>query len=260
MPRKKRKADKRSFCIAAIFFVSFTTITVTSASSASTASTAEESRGVVSSAVATAPVVTIPLVSVPEGTAPVATATDLAGLIEGHYRDLADLTARIVQKNYIKSVNKTQTFEGTLAIKRPGRLRLEFTNGQIIVIDGKEAWFYSKKSEQAIRRTFRDFEHANIPVAFLLGASEIRQEFDVQAPEAGAPQAALDLLPKKRSGTTMKKLRLHADESGRLTRMVITHRSGDTTDIQFTDVQEGTGLDDARFQFRVPKGTEVIEQ
>jgi outer membrane lipoprotein carrier protein len=185
---------------------------------------------------------------------------DLAGLIEGHYRSLTDLTARIVQKNYVKSVNKTQIFEGTLSVKRPGRLRLEFTNGQLIVIDGKEAWFYSKKSEQAIRRTFRDFEQANIPVAFLLGASEIRQEFDVQAPEASAPQTALDLLPKKRSGTMMRKLRLHADESGRITRMVITHRSGDTADIQFTDMQEGTGLDDARFQFRVPKGTEVIEQ
>ena len=209
---------------------------------------------------APAATVSIPMVTAPVATAPTATVQDLVGLIEGHYRGVADLTARIVQKNYVKSVNKTQTFEGTLSIKRPGRLRLEFTNGQIIVIDGNEAWFYSKKSEQAIRRTFRDFEQANIPVAFLLGASEIRQEFDVQAPEAGAPQTSLDLLPKKRSGATMSKLRLHADESGRITRMVITHRSGDSADIQFTDVQEGTGLDDARFQFRVPKGTEVIEQ
>lgn len=199
------------------------------------------------------------MVTTPALTAPTVMAPDLAGLIEDHYRTLTDLTARIVQKNYVKSVNKTQTFEGTLSIKRPGRLRLEFTNGQVIVIDGKEAWFYSKKSEQAIRRTFRDFEEANIPVAFLLGASEIRKEFEVLEPGADAPQA-LDLLPRKKTATSMKKLRLLADEAGRITRMVITHRTGDTADIQFTDVQEGTGLDDGRFKFRVPKGTEVIEQ
>ena len=192
-------------------------------------------------------------------TVPTATAPDLIGLVEAHYRDLGDLTAKVVQKNYLKSVNKTQTFEGTLAIKRPGRLRLEFTNGQIIVIDGKEAWFYSKKSEQAIRRTFQDFEQANIPVAFLLGASDIRREFDVAVPEA-SDRRAMDLLPRKKTGVSMKKLRLQADERGRIERLTVFDRTGNTSDIEFHEVREGVGLDDERFHFKVPKGTEVIEQ
>jgi chaperone LolA len=194
----------------------------------------------------------------PTGSNMPATGSDAVQAIEDHYRDLADLTAKVVQKNFLKSVEKTQTFEGTLAIKRPGKLRLDYTNGQVIVVDGRDAWFYSKKSSQAIRRTFKDFEQANIPVAFLLGAGAIRQDFDVSVPEADKP-FVLDLVPK-RPGAAMKKLRLHAESDGRILRMMVYDRSGNTSDVQFFDVKEEVGLDDAQFRFKFPKGTEIIEQ
>ncbi|NTW58187.1 MAG: outer membrane lipoprotein carrier protein LolA [Nitrospirae bacterium] len=217
------------------------------------ASPAAETAPLASGPAATAPAVTAVTTSVPA-----AVGMDGVQAIEAHYRDLADLTARVVQKNFLKSVEKTQKFEGTLAIKRPGKLRLEYTNGQLIMIDGAEAWFYSKKSEQAIRRTFKDFEQANIPVAFLLGAGAIRQDFAVSMPEADKPRM-LDLVPKK-AGAAMRKLRLYSDEVGRITRMVVHDRSGNTSDIQFSDVKESVGLDEGQFRFKVPKGTEVIEQ
>lgn len=198
---------------------------------------------------------TAPAVAAPSGTA---APGDAVQAVEAHYREIVDLTAKVVQKNFLRSVEKTQRFEGSLAIKRPGKLRLEYTNGQVIVVDGKEAWFYSKKSSQAIRRTFKDFEQANIPVAFLLGAGAIRQDFDVSVPEADKPRM-LDLVPKK-PGAAMKKLRLHADENGRISRMIVYDRSGNTSDVQFSDVKEDANIDDGQFRFKVPKGTEVIEQ
>ena len=200
--------------------------------------------------------------SVPSGSAPAAPAArepDIVQSIEDHYRNLVDLTAKVVQKNYLKSVGKTQIFEGILSIKRPGKLRLEYTNGQVIVIDGKEAWFYSRKNEQAIRRTFQDFEQANIPVAFLLGAGEIRKEFNVVPGAAGA-SGMLDLAPHRKSGAVMKKVRLVADATGRITEMTVYDRSGNNSKVLFSDVQEGVGLDDGIFQFKAPKGTEIIEQ
>jgi outer membrane lipoprotein carrier protein len=200
--------------------------------------------------------------SVPTPTASAAPAggeQNAVQLIEEHYRNLADLTAKIVQKNHLASVDKTQAFEGTLSIKRPGKLRLEYTNGQVIVVDGKEAWFYSRKNEQAIRRTFQDFEQANIPVAFLLGAGELRREFDV-APGPGERPGLVDLLPRKKTGAVMKKIRLVADGAGRITEMTVYDRSGNSSTVLFSEVREGVGLDDKLFRFRAPKGTEIIEQ
>ncbi len=182
---------------------------------------------------------------------------DVAALVENHYRDLADLTAKVVQKNDLKSIGKTQKYEGTLFIKKPGKLRLDYSNGQIILINGKAALFYSKKSEQLIKKTFTDFEHMNIPVAFLLGAAHIRDDFDVLRADPKTPRD-LELLPRK-PGAAMKKMRLHIDDAGRIMELTIFDRSGNTTTITFTDIREGAGVDDQRFVFKAPKGTEIIE-
>ncbi len=178
--------------------------------------------------------------------------------VEQHYQAVTDLTARVVQKNYLKSLDRKQTFEGNLWIKKPGRLRLEYTNGQLIVIDGKAALFYSKKSEQLIKKTFTDFEHMNIPVAFLLGAAHIRDDFEVLQPDPKTPRK-LELIPKK-PGAAMKKLALTADAAGRISDLTIFDRSGNITEIRFSDVRETGGLDDKLFTFNPPKGTEIIEQ
>lgn len=185
-------------------------------------------------------------------------ADDIVVSIEKHYQAVNDLVAKASQKNYLKSVNKTQKFEGTLSIRKPGKLRLEYTNGQVIVIDGKEAWFYSKKNEQAIRKTFADFERVNVPVAFLLGAGNIREDFTVSLAGPG-PRPLIDLVPKK-PGAAMKKLRIDAETEGRIKVLTVYDRNGNTSEVSFSDVRENAGVEDAQFKFAVPKGTEVIEQ
>ncbi len=197
-------------------------------------------------------------VAVPAVESPAPPQDEIVRSIENHYLDLADLTARVTQKNRLKTLGKTQVFEGKLSIKKPGRLRIDYTNGQVIVLDGKTALFYSKKNQQVIRRTFRDIDEANVPVAFLLGAAEIGKEFSAAPAEEAGP-LAIDLSPKK-PGAAMKKLRLRPDETGRIMEMTIFDRSGNVTEIIFTDVQEGAGVEDKVFTFKIPKGTEIIEQ
>ncbi len=183
---------------------------------------------------------------------------DVVSAVENHYRDVADLTATTVQKNHLKAIGKTQTFEGTLWIKKPGKLRLDYTNGQVLLVDGKNALFYSKKSQQLVKKTFTGIQEMNIPVAFLLGAAHIRNDFDVLQPDPKSPRS-LELLPKKK-GAAMKKLMLQADDAGRITGLTIFDRSGNTTEIAFSSIKEGTGVEDRLFEFKAPKGTEVIDQ
>lgn len=178
--------------------------------------------------------------------------------IEQHYRDFTDLTARVVQKNHLRSLGKTQTFDGRLWIKKPGKLRLDYTNGQLIVVDGSSALLYSKKSEQVVKKKFTDFSQMNIPVAFLLGAAHIRDDFDVLQPKPEKP-GLLELIPKK-SGAAMTKLTLQSENDGRISELTIHDRSGNVTEITFSEVREGAGVEDKLFRFAPPKGTEVIEQ
>ncbi len=205
-------------------------------------------------------VVLLPLIVAPalHKTAYAQTLDEAVLAVEKHYQELSDLFAKTTQKNILTSLNKTLVFDGSLWIKKPGKLRLEYTNGQLILIDGKAALFYSKKSEQVIKTTFSDFQHMNIPVAFLLGAAHIRDDFDVRQPDPKTPRV-LALLPKK-PGAVMKKLNIQTDDAGRIMGMTIFDKSGNRTEIVFSDVKEGTGVEDTVFEFKAPKGTEVIEQ
>jgi chaperone LolA len=178
--------------------------------------------------------------------------------VENHYQQLHDLTAKVTQNNLLMSIGKTQKFEGRLWIKKPGKLRLEYTNGQIILVEGKAALFYSRKSEQVVKKTFTDFEQMNIPVAFLLGAAHIRDDFEVFQPDAKTLHF-LELKPKK-ADAAMKKLRIQIDEAGRIIGISIFDKSGNVTGLDFTDIREDTGFDDKLFTFKAPKGTETIEQ
>ena len=164
----------------------------------------------------------------------------------------------MTQKNFLKSLNKTQSFEGTLAIKSR-----EAAPGLYEQPDHRHRWGHGldstpRKASRPSGGPFSDFEHANIPVAFLLGASSIRDDFrrgPARREEPRDPRAAAE-----KKGAIMKKLRLQTDEAGRITGMTIFDKSGNTTDITFTDIREGVGLEDSLFLFKVPKGTEVIEQ
>lgn len=178
--------------------------------------------------------------------------------VENHYGALKTLTAKVSQKNHLKAVGKMQQFDGTLWIDKPGKLRLDYTNGQVLLIDGKEALFYSKKSEQVIKKTFTDFQLMNIPVTFLLGAAHIRDDFDVLQPDPKTPHA-LELFPRK-TGAAMKKLSMTSDAEGRITSLMIFDKSGNTTEIVFTKEEDDITVDDRLFSFKAPKGTEVIEQ
>lgn len=186
------------------------------------------------------------------------TAQEAVAAVEDHYRGVNELTAKVAQKNHLKAIGKTQTFEGTLSIKKPGRLRLDYTNGQVILVDGKKALFYSKKSEQLVKKNFEDVQQMNIPVAFLLGAAHIRDDFDVLQPDPSSPRS-LELLPK-RPGAAMKKLGLRTDDAGRILGITIFDKSGNTSEIALSDVREGGPVDDRLFVFKPPKGTEIIEQ
>lgn len=179
-------------------------------------------------------------------------------LLEAYYNKISGLSAKIRQKNTLRSVGKTQRFEGTLYIKKPGKLRLDYTNDQTIVIDGGVAWLYSKKSEQAIKRTFKDFAHANIPVAFLLGAASVATDFHISGHDPANP-LMLELVPKGH-GAAIKKIKLSLDEAGRIKLMTIFDRSGNITEIEFHEIKDNPELPDRLFHFLVPPGTEIIDQ
>src|SRR3989337_2483186 len=70
--------------------------------------------------------------------------------VEGAYARLADLKADFTQQAFNKSLGQTIKAEGTVYLKRPGKMRWEYRapSPQQIVSDGRSLWVYTPELNQ----------------------------------------------------------------------------------------------------------------
>ena len=70
--------------------------------------------------------------------------------------------------------------EGTLLLKKPGRMRWSYAQpaGKVFVLDGKYAWFYTPGDAQAQRIPAKKLDDLRSPLRFLLGHTELAKELD----------------------------------------------------------------------------------
>jgi outer membrane lipoprotein carrier protein len=172
-----------------------------------------------------------------------------------------DLSATVDQELVVASAGKTMHAKGTVAFKRPGKMRWSLTDGstQVIVADGKTLWFYQPDEQQVLTAPFQAAFRSSTPISFLTGVGRLSEDFDVTLAGEGEGQVRLALKPRKGEGE-LGRLQLSVDaQSYDIVGAEIVDPLGNTTRLRFSDLRRNTGLDEAQFHFEVPPGVDVIE-
>ena len=73
----------------------------------------------------------------------------------------------------------SRTESGTLFLKKPGRMRWEYSSpaGKLYVSDGKDVFLYTPEQREAVKSKLRATEDMRAPLAFLLGKLDFGREF-----------------------------------------------------------------------------------
>src|SRR2546422_3451739 len=112
---------------------------------------------------------------------PAATLDDVARDLEGTYSRMIDLRAEFTQTAFNKSLNQTIPAQGTVYLKKGGKLRWEHQEPtpQEIVSDGKKLWVYTPALNQV---NVGDAPEALAGPArsFLAGLRRLRPDFSVR--------------------------------------------------------------------------------
>src|SRR5947199_6336275 len=120
---------------------------------------------------------------------PAATLDDVVRDLEGTYSRMIDLRAEFTQTAFNKSLNQTIPAQGTVYLKKGGKLRWEYTEPtpQEIVSDGKQLWVYTPSLNQV---NVGDAPEALAGPAgsFLAGLGRLRAEFSVRFLNPARPQ------------------------------------------------------------------------
>jgi outer membrane lipoprotein carrier protein len=147
--------------------------------------------------------------------------------------------------------------QGVLVIYRPNRFRWEYTapHQQTIVADGKKLWLYDVDLEQV---TVRPMEQslAGTPAVLLSGGEDLRASFKVESTDSKGQITVVTLAPK-RSDTDFKRVRI-SFVGKKLAAMELSDRLGQSTTLEFANVQRNVQVAETRFVFTPPPGVDVI--
>ena len=184
--------------------------------------------------------------------------------VEGAYARVQDLRADFVQAAFNKSLGQDIKSEGTVYLKKGGKMRWEYKTPapQQIVSDGKTLWVYTPELNQ-VNKGEAPKALAGPAGSFLAGLGKLREEFTVRFfnPSAKTDQSGrtvLDLTPKHPT-PLLTRLVLHVDPKDSIVRQaVIYDQLQNTVTMTFTRVALNTGLADSLFAFSPPAGAAVV--
>jgi outer membrane lipoprotein carrier protein len=188
-------------------------------------------------------------------------ADELARSLQQRYATVRDFSADFVHQ-YRGGALRTQVTErGTMAIKKPGKMRWIYTapEKKTFVSDGVKIYSYIPQDRQVIVSSVPTGEEATTAVMFLAGEGNIARDFTAAYAEGGPRGTwALKLVPRK-AERDYDTLVLALDPGTlQIKALTTTDRQGGESTFTFTNLKENRGLSDKDFSFRIPRGVDVI--
>lgn len=200
--------------------------------------------------------------------APLAAQSDpaaLAAKVQQRYNGIRDFQGDFVQ-TYEGGVLRTRTTErGTLAIKRPGRLRFTYTKPERkeFVSDGVRLYTHLVADKQVIVSPAPSADDGDVPAMFLAGRSDLARDYTpsfTPLPGAAAGLVTLKLVPK-RAESEFESLGIGLDpKTLQIQFLTAVDKQGGRSSFTFTNLKENRGLSDKDFVFRIPRGVDVVNQ
>ena len=188
-------------------------------------------------------------------------AAEIAQAVQQKYDRVKDVTADFSHTYEGGVLKKKASERGTVQIKKPGRMRWEYTapEKKTFVSDGRMIYSYIPADKQVIRSPVPPDDEATTAVLFLAGKGNLPRDFKVSYVD-GAPEGtwALRLDPKQKQndydwlvlGVDAKTLQIQS--------LTAADQQGGRSTFQFSNYRENTGLADNVFAFRIPRGVDVI--
>ena len=189
--------------------------------------------------------------------------TALTAKVQQRYNAIKDFQGDFVQ-TYEGGVLRTRTTErGTVAIKRPGRMRFTYTKPERkeFVSDGKRLYTHLVADKQVIVSPAPDPSEGSIPALFLAGQSDLPRDYVATftpLPGAAPGLITLKLVPRK-PHADYDALGIGIDPNTyQIQFLTALDKQGGRSSFSFSNLKENRGLSDKDFEFRIPRGVDVV--
>ena len=189
-------------------------------------------------------------------------AVETARALQQKYDRVRDFTADFTHTYESGILKKTTRERGTVQIKKPGRMRWDYTapDKKIFVSDGRQIYSYIPADKQVIRSQMPAEDEATTAVLFLAGKGNLTRDFTVSyASSDETPDTwALRLDPKQKQRDYDWLVIVVDRTTLQIRSLTAAEQQGGRSSFAFTNYRENAGVPDKAFEFKIPRGVDVI--
>ena len=191
-------------------------------------------------------------------------AAQLAQALQKKYDGIKDFSAEFVHTYQGGVLHKQITERGRLLIKKPGKMRWEYTapEQKLFVSDGVKMYSYLPQDKQVVIASVPPEDQATTPTLFLAGKGSLPRDFTASVVDtpAGMPAGteALKLVPKKQQQDYDWLILVIDPRTLEIRGLVTVDAQGGKSSFSFNNLKENVGVADKEFTFKIPRGVDVI--
>lgn len=187
--------------------------------------------------------------------------SQVATALQDKYNQVRDFSADFTQEYESGVLKRKITERGTLQVKKPGKMRWDYTSPdkKLFVSDGSNLYLWVPADNQVTKSAVPEQDEATTAVLFLVGKGNLTRDFNVSfLPNAPAGMYGLRLEPKLPE-RDYDWLQLTVDQKTMQIRTLTAgDRQGGQSTFIFSKLKENVGLSDSAFEFKIPRGADVI--
>jgi outer membrane lipoprotein carrier protein len=183
--------------------------------------------------------------------------------IEKRY-SVPGFSADFTQESTLKAMDIVDTAAGNLKVRQPGMMRWEYISPdpQIIVTDGDRLWIYRPEDNQVMVGNAPVFFKDGKGAGFLSDMKLLRAKFTIFLENGkinGREDYQLKLFPEDQS-LELASIILLVDPETYIIKNIVTYNAyEDETRIQMSNYNFDLQYDDGMFNFKIPKGVDILE-
>jgi len=181
--------------------------------------------------------------------------------IQKQYDATDTFQARFVQRSYLKILGQSQKAEGSVFIKKPGKMKWDYKapDRQILVSNDQGLWLYLPDEKQVTKMKSQSIYSSNTPALFLAGRGKLTESFKIgDVTEKGGVYIA-EFIPKDKVQNLSKMVLLADKKNYRIVGSRVYDNLGNKTEMLFSNIQTNPNLENKLFRFEVPRGVELID-
>lgn len=176
------------------------------------------------------------------------------------------LSARFRQEVPLPNVGIVRTARGTVTFERPLRMRWDYAGSepQLFLADGTHFYFRPPGAAKVFRRRIDEKAlGGKIPLLLLFGGGDISAMFRVEETVArkGGEETGLRLVPRGGGAPDVRRVDLVVGTADLLPREIhLYDKLGGANHLYLEDVRPGVPVPAGFFRFRMPPGTQVVDE